>query len=174
LNWQPAPVYYNTYPGRTQSSFGNSQMIGLPSIGHGIVWYRYDFELASTVDLSTFNLSAQLNADDHTYHIFVNGKDNLSLPQDVSLTNGRWNTVPELVTLDRGWKHGLNQIFIAVENIGTTTASTLLIQPSGAPLCAKKVSAVPTLDSLGYWLTGFGILALAAAATARRRRVATT
>jgi hypothetical protein len=33
------------------------------------------------------------------------------------------------------------------------------------------INTAPSLDGLGYWLTGFGVLALAACVIARRRQL---
>jgi hypothetical protein len=166
----PAHVFYGLDNKRTKPTSGNAQWSGnYPTAQTGIYWFIYEFNLDPGVDPDAFNASLRLNADDNIYHVFVNDADNLSLPKGGFLTRGNYNNDPAFVALDRGWQAGPNRIAVVVDN--TTGYAGLMVQP-GAVLCVKRSSPVPTFDSLGYWLTGLGVLALAVMTMRRRRAMA--
>jgi uncharacterized repeat protein (TIGR01451 family) len=141
LQWNSSNVILST--AWTKSTSENAQWSGIKSIGDGTVWYRYELELPDDpgFDPGAFNLSIRLNVDNHLVHVFVNDEDNLSLstPNLAGLT---YNTPPAHITLSDGWKKGKNQIFIVTLNgLGE---SAILVQPTGAPLCAGKLSVTKT------------------------------
>jgi hypothetical protein len=142
----------------------NAEWVGYNNISPNSFpsWYRYQFNLESGVlDSNAFNLSLELAADGAIYHVYVNNVDHVA---STSPFNSGYDL--KSITLDKGWKTGPNEIVVGILHNGGGVG--LLAQTTGAPLC--KAKAVPTLDRSAYWLTGFGILALAGFA-ARRRRV---
>jgi hypothetical protein len=166
-NWHTAGVYSHPFYWNVPTS-GNAQWIGSTSsvYNSSTIWYRYRFNLDPGVNPGDFNLSLDLNVDDNIYYVFVNGTDNLSLPPRTILPASY--TSPASVLLNKGWQSGPNEIVVATYN--STLPNGLLVR--GSLLCTKMVNAVPTFGGMGYLLTGFGILALAAVATVRRRRAA--
>ncbi|MDR2127597.1 MAG: DUF11 domain-containing protein [Burkholderiaceae bacterium] len=142
MNWLEPVVRTVGSPGHLlRLMLGNTKWVGnLATTPLGIHWYRYEFNLDSSIDPDTFSLSIKLSADDHIYHVFVNGKDHLSLPPGGFLNS--YNITPTTITLDKNWQPGLNQIFVVTDNI--TGPSGLLAQLSGAPLCSGKLSVSKT------------------------------
>ncbi|MDR2128191.1 MAG: DUF11 domain-containing protein [Burkholderiaceae bacterium] len=145
LNWY-SPTAGQHYSGWPTPASGNARWIGVPtSVGNNeIFWYRYEFYLDPSVDPAAFNPSFKLNGDDEIYHAYVNDVDNLSLATGTRLNigEGSWSGHPVFISLNKGWKSGLNRIFIVTRDIDI--AGGLLIQSSGTPLCAGKLSVAKT------------------------------
>ncbi|MDR2128056.1 MAG: DUF11 domain-containing protein [Burkholderiaceae bacterium] len=157
LNWSPVRVY-NTPINQSPPTAANAQWAGDGSSGiYGTFWFLYEFELdSSVVDPSIFNLSINLNVDLDSVHIFVNGEDNTSISGANLVTEGRWDSSPAYVILNKGWKSGKNRIIFVARNV--TGGAGLLIQPTGAPLCAGKFSVTKTAsqsspDAVRYAIT---------------------
>jgi uncharacterized repeat protein (TIGR01451 family) len=97
-------------------------------------------------DAPTFNLSVKLGADDFIYHVFVNDTDNLVLPPGTNYLN-TWNLPLQEIVLSKGWRPGLNEIVIATYS--PTGGAGIWVQPTGAPLCAGKLSVTKTASQNG-------------------------
>lgn len=143
-------------------------------------YVRQRITLDPTVNLATFALNYDVAADDELWAVYINGTrvqtGNPMLvgfgPRD-PLTGYR--TTQRLpVTLNSGWRTGVNEIVFAVYDFGgytgfasQPTSMTIHCGPA-APGTAGTVTAVPAND--WYGLTLMGLLVAGASAWRMRRR----
>ena len=141
-------------------------------------FYRYQFNLAPTVDASTFGLTLSGQADNSVAEVYVNGvaqsTKTTGLPQAGSLTgyyfhNGYRAGYESQMTLNQDWRTGLNTIDVLVQSAADFEGFLAFIRPT--PTCrvapAGSVAAVPTLNE---WALGLLGVLLGASALRRRSR----
>jgi hypothetical protein len=80
--WDPAPVYYNG--AWTTSPFGNANWLGTDDPNYVHAYFRYKFNLNSSVNPSTFALAMDFFADDQVSEIYVNGVKQSTLPNGMA------------------------------------------------------------------------------------------
>ena len=85
-SWSPATVYYNT--AWVTSPFGNANWLGNNNASYVHVYFRYKFNLGSSVNLSTFALTMDFYADDQVVEIYVNGAKQSTLPNGLGVLPG--------------------------------------------------------------------------------------
>lgn len=116
--WNPAPVYYNS--AWTTSPFSNANWVGTGDAAYVHVYFRYKFNLSSSVNPSTFALAMDFFADDQVSEIYVNGVKQSTLPNGMGILPGggykaEWGAH---ITLDNSWRRCENEIIVHVWSSG--------------------------------------------------------
>lgn len=117
-SWSPASVYYNT--AWVASPFGNANWLGNNDASYVHVYFRYKFNLGSSVNLSTFALTMDFYADDQVVEIYVNNVKQSTLPNGSGVLPGGSYTPKSAarITLDNSWIRCGNEIIVHVWSMG--------------------------------------------------------
>jgi hypothetical protein len=118
-SWNPAPVFFHGSPWAT-SPFGNAYWLGNKDPLYVHSYFRYKFNLSSSVNPATFALTLDFYADDHVEEIYVNGAKQSSLPNGAGVIPGG-HYAPggaARITLDNHWRQCENEIIVHVWSTG--------------------------------------------------------
>jgi hypothetical protein len=127
-SWTPATVYRDL--NWVASPFGNANWISNSAHEGDDVYFRYKFNLGSSVDPNTFVLAMDFYADNRVWEIYVNGVPQSTQPNGSSVlpqfqgiatnvhTDGYKAGNQVKIKLDRNWRRCENEIIVHVRNPG--------------------------------------------------------
>lgn len=127
-SWVPATVFSST--AWLTSPFGNANWISNSAHAGDDVYFRYRFNLGSSVDPTTFVLTMDFYADNRVWEIFVNGIAQSTLPNGSSVlpqfpgtaasaaTSGFGKGSQVHIDLNNNWRRCDNEIIVQVKSPG--------------------------------------------------------
>jgi len=122
--WLPASVYIGS-GNWAASPFANANWLGSDDPNYVHVYYRYRFNLASSVNLATFVLNLDFYADDIVQEIYINGAP--QSPGHGNLPGGGFlPTAKAQIALDNSWKRCDNELIFHVWSMGGAPAGLLV------------------------------------------------
>ncbi len=133
-SWAPALIVHSGPSAWTTSPFGNAAWISLYQNGYQDkddldIYYRYRFNLASSVNPATFAVKMSFFADNQVADIWVNGASQRGLPNGSSILPQKGNPPTTgddysahgfttgggvAITLDNSWQRCENEIVVQV------------------------------------------------------------
>ncbi len=135
-SWIPAYVFAST--AWVPSTFANANWISLfvngdhGQLGNIDVYYRYRFNLSSSLDPAAFSISMDFYADNCVFEIYVNGQAQSSLPNGMGVlpqlganattaysVKGFVKGSGARINLDNNWKRCENEIVVQVKSSAT-------------------------------------------------------
>ena len=170
----------NLAPGSWRASpYGNAEWISgeAGTSPNGDWFYRYQFNLAPTVDASSFGLALSGQADNSVAEVYVNGvaqsTKTTGLPQAGSLYgyyfhNGYQAGYESTMTLKQDWRTGLNTIDVLVQSGAPYEGFLAFIRPTRT--CRSVPAGVAAVPRLNQWALGLLGVLLGASALRRRSR----
>jgi len=128
-SWIPAHVFASN--AWVASPFGNANWISLFANGHHNenvdVYYRYRFNLGSSLNPAAFSILMDFYADNCVFEIYVNGQAQSSLPNGLGVLPQGGTATPYTfkgfvkgsaahIALDNNWKRCENEIVVQVKS----------------------------------------------------------
>lgn len=148
LDWQPAFVVTPREPWAPPFPSANWISVNKDAANQGRnPYYRYDMNLADSVDPNSFSLKLDFYADDRLMAVYVNGvKQTVNgIPQPGN--SAFQESERAVATISTGWRAGFNTLVLEGRDLGTAVG--LMAQARTSVTCAKPAVTVSALSQGG-------------------------
>ena len=148
-SYSPATVYVNgAY--YEDPSYTSSQYIGSGTGAEADYYFKYSFNLDSSVNPADFSLNMDFYADNQVAQVYVNGVPQLAAPQGGSANDQYGGFYPgnaASTTLNSNWQSGENTIVVDVLNGGGPYAFDAQMRSSAS--CSPTAPSITNIPGTG-------------------------